>query len=206
MIGQRKAGAFVTSQIGRSGQDRRAGQDRRQSDTPSLGIETLAMTDGLTGLYSRGFLEADLKRELARCRRHGVMTSLLLVDLDDFRATNEQWGLEAGDAALRGTADVIRERVRAADAACRYGTDEFAIVLPDTYRSGARLVADRIVEQVRRAFVGRKVVGCPIALTVSAGVAWYGATAPTKGTLLDSAIRALAAAKALGGDRVAEAT
>jgi diguanylate cyclase (GGDEF)-like protein len=206
MIGQRTAGAFVAIEIGRSGTDRRAGQDRRQADTPSTGIETLAMTDALTGLYSRGFLEADLKRELARCRRHGVMTSLLLVDLDDFRAANDQWGLEAGDAALRGTAEVIRKRVRAADAACRYGPDEFAVVLPDTYRSGARLVADRIVEHVRRAFIARRVVGCPLALTVSAGVAWYGATAPTKGTLLDAAIRALGAAKAAGGDRVEEAS
>ena len=206
MIGQRKAGAFVANEIGRSGQDRRAGQDRRQDGTPSPGIETLAMTDALTGLYSRGFLESDLKRELARCRRHGVMTSLVLVDLDDFRATNEHWGAEAGDAALRGTADVIRKRVRAADAACRYSTDGFAIVLPDTYRSGARLVADRIVEHVRRAFIARRVLGCPLALTASAGVAWYGATAPTKGTLLDAAVRALAAAKAAGGDRVEEAS
>jgi diguanylate cyclase (GGDEF)-like protein len=206
MIGERKAGAFVVSEIGRSGTDRRTGGDRRLTDAPSASIETGTITDALTGLYSRGFLELDLRRELARCRRHGVMTSLVLVELDDLEATTEQWGPEAGDAALRGTADVIRKRVRAADAACRYGADEFAIVLPDTYRSGARLVAERIVEHVRQAFVARRVVDCPIALTVSAGVAWYGSTAPTKGTLVDAALRALSLAQASGGDRVAEAS
>ena len=205
-IGERKAGAYVVSDIiGRSGIDRRTGEDRRVTTFDTAGIETLAMTDALTGLYSRGFLETDLKRELARCRRHGVMTSLVLIDLDDFKATNEQWGPEAGDAALRGIAAVIRKKFRAADAACRYGADEFAIVLPDTYRSGARLVAERIIEQVRREFVGGRVIGCPIALTASAGVAWYAASTPTQGTLVAVAKRALTEAKALGGDRVVEA-
>jgi len=289
MIGQRKAGAYLVSEIGRSGGERRSRTDRRQSsasvaidrraaaerrtvpdrrlvadvaeepspspaasapashplaaidahrralsaqvgrdvgedvaaldyflnvrpgdrhprviDSAELAdIERRAMTDALTGLYNRGFLDAALRRELARCRRHGTMASLVLVDLDDFKATNDRWGHSAGDAALRCVAQVIRAQLRAVDAPCRYGGDEFAIVLPDTYRSGALLVAERIVAEVRRTFE-RGVAGCRLALTVSVGVAWYGALCSTHGELLEAADRALYAAKAAGGDYVAE--
>ena len=166
-------------------------------------IEFRAMTDALTGLFNRGFLESTLTRELGRCRRHGVMASLMLIDVDDFKATNDRWGHGAGDAALRGVAEVIRRQLRVADAPCRYGGDEFAVVLPDTYRSGALLVGERIVTEVRRAFE-RGLAGCRPALTVSVGLAWYGATCSTRGELFEAADRALYQAKAAGGDCVAE--
>lgn len=165
-----------------------------------------ALTDPVTRLFNRGFLDSVLTRELARCRRHGVMTSLALVELDDFRATNGRWGRAATDAALRGVADVIRRQLRTPDVACRYSTSTIAVVLPDTYRSGALLVADRIVAEVRHAFTTRRVDACPIALSVSVGVAWYGAMRCTRGDLLESAASALAQAKAGGGDRVVEAS
>jgi len=171
-----------------------------------LDIERRAMTDALTGLFNRAFLDSALKRELARSRRHGIMTSLVLIDLDDFKGTNERWGRDAGDAALCGVADVIRRQLRAADAACRRVGDEFAIILPDTHRNGALLVAERIVGEVRRAFVTRRIDGCPIAMTVSVGVAWYGTTCSTRGEMLEAAELALDAAKAEGGDRVVEAS
>jgi len=282
MIGERKAGAFVVSEIGRSGGERRGRKDRRQAAKPVANdrraaddrrtvldrrlvadvaeepgdpppqldaivahrcalsaqvgrdvgqevasldyllnirpgdqhptvidraaladIEFRAMTDALTGLFNRGFLDAVLKRELARSRRHGVMTSLVLVDLDHFKDANDRWGHAAGDATLRGAADVIRRQLRAADAPCRYGGDEFAVVLPDTYRSGALLVGERIVTEVRRAFE-RGVGGVGLALTVSVGVSWYCAMSDTPEALLEAADRALYEAKAAGGDRVAE--
>ncbi|HKC38776.1 MAG TPA: GGDEF domain-containing protein [Gemmatimonadales bacterium] len=281
MIGERKAGAFVASEIGRSGGERRGRADRRQArnavaidqraaaerrtrpdrrhepaaapepasqldaiaehrralsaqvgrdvgqevaaldyllnvtpgdqrptviDSAELAdIERRAVTDALTGLFNRGFFDAELRRELARCRRHGVMASLVLIDVDDFKAANDRWGHSAGDAALRGVAKVIRRQLRAADAPCRYGGDEFAVVLPDTYRSGALLVGERIVSEVRRTF-DRGVADCRLALTVSVGVAWYGAMCSTHGELLEAADRALYAAKGAGGDRVAEAS
>jgi diguanylate cyclase (GGDEF)-like protein len=281
MIGQRKAGAFVSSEIGRSGEERRGQTDRREASAPvpidrrSTGerrlfidrrlavavepqrpsaataidthrrvlaaqvgrdvgedvaaldyflnirpgaqhltvidraeladVERRAMTDALTGLFNRPFLDSALKRELARCRRHGVMTSLVLIDLDDFKGTNDRSGRDAGEAALRGVAGVIRRQLRGADAACRRG-DQFAVILPDTNRSGALLVAERILGEVRRAFAARRVDGCPIALTVSVGVAWFGAMCSTRGELLEAAELALQFAKAGGGDRVAEAS
>lgn len=291
MIGHRKAGAFVVSEIGRSGRERRSATERRVTSKPvavdqraagerrtradrrltadeveepspapchsdhalphraaivehrrllseqvgrDVGhevaaldyllnirpgeqhptvidraaladIEFRAMTDALTGLFNRGFLESTLKRELARCRRHGVMASLMLIDVDDFKAANDRWGHGAGDAALRGVADVIRRQLRVADAPCRYGGDEFAVVLPDTYRSGALMVGERIVAEVRRAFE-RGVAGCRLTLTVSVGVAWYGAMCATHGDLLEAADRALYQAKGAGGDQVAQAS
>lgn len=291
MIGQRKAGAFVVSEIGRSGRERRSPTERRETSKPvpvdrraagerrtradrrlaadevqepspapvprahavphldaivrhrralsaqvgrDVGedvaaldyllnvtptgprptvidsaemakIEREAMTDTLTGLLNRGFLESALSREVARCRRHGVMTSLVLVAVDEFRATNERWGAAAGDAALRAVADIIRRQLRVADAACRYRGDEFAIILPDTYRSGALFVAERIVAAVRRQFEEGRIADCHIALTVSVGVAWYGATSATKTALIEAADSALRTAKVGGGDRVAEA-
>jgi diguanylate cyclase (GGDEF)-like protein len=166
-------------------------------------IEFRAMTDALTGLFNRGFLESTLKRELARCRRHGVMVALMLIDVDDFKGANDRWGHGAGDVALRTVADVIRRQLRVSDAPCRFGGDEFAVVLPDTYRSGALLVGERIVTEVRRAFE-RGVAGCRIALTVSVGIAWYGATCSTRGELFEAADRALYQAKGAGGDCVGE--
>ncbi len=284
MIGERKVGAFVASEIGRSGGERRSQKQRRQAGTsvavdrrtaserrmtadrrlvaaaaeeaveapapldaiaahrralsaqvgrdvgqevasldyllnvrpgsqhPTVidraalaDIEFRAMTDALTGLFNRGFLESTLKRELSRCRRHGVMTSLVMIDVDNFKDTNDRWGHAAGDSALQGAADVIRRQLRTADAPCRYGGDEFAVVLPDTYRSGALLVAERIVAEVRHRFATRRMCACPVALTVSVGVAWYGATCSTRSELVEAADRALYQAKAAGGDCVAEA-
>ena len=166
-------------------------------------IESGGLTDALTGLFSRAFLDSALRRELARCRRHGVMASLLLIHLDDFEGVTDRWGDGAGDAALMAVAAAIRQELRAADLACRHGSDGFAVVLPDTYRSGALLVGERIVTEVRRAFE-RGVADCRLALTVSVGIAWYGAMCGTRGELFEAADRALYQAKAAGGDRVAE--
>jgi diguanylate cyclase (GGDEF)-like protein len=169
-------------------------------------IEHRAMTDGLTGLFNRGFLDSVLAHEIARCRRHGAMMSVALVDLDGFKDANDRAGHGVGDAALQAVGDLIRRGLRATDIPCRYGGDEFAIVLPDTYRGGALLVGDRIVAAVRRHFSKLPLVGCGIALTVSVGVAWYGAACATKTTLLVAADRALYEAKAAGGDGVALAS
>jgi len=166
-------------------------------------IEHHAMTDGLTGLFNRGFLDSVLAHEIARCERHGAMMSVALVDVDGFKDANDRAGHGVGDAALQAVGDVIRRGLRATDFPCRYGGDEFAIVLPNTYRGGALLVGDRLVTAVRRHFSEAPLVGGGIALTVSVGVAWYGAACGTKTTLLVAADRALYEAKAAGGDGVA---
>jgi diguanylate cyclase (GGDEF)-like protein len=163
-------------------------------------VEQQATTDVLTGLFNWGFLESTLAQELARCRRNGEMASVVLVDLDGFQTMNDRFGHGLGDAVLRAVTGVIRRQLRASDVPCRSGGDKFAIVLPDTYLSGALLVGSRIVAEVRHHFSAHPIEGCRVAVSVSAGVASYGATCATSDALLDAAQRALEEAKAAGGD------
>ena len=166
-------------------------------------VEHDALTDALTGLFNRRCLESSLKREVARCRRHGVTSSLVLLDLDAFKAANDRFGHGVGDAVLRALGELICRHLRAVDIPCRYGGDEFGVVLPDTDRSHAQLVAERIRSDARSHFAERVVGGCKVAVTVSVGVATYGPTCATLDALLQAADRALYEAKATGGDRVA---
>ncbi len=175
---------------------------RRPAAIERAGLSVIAgdaLTDPLTGLFSRAFLEVALEHEMARCRRRGLVSSLVLLDLDDFKAAG-RYGL--GDAALQAVSEVICPKLRGADVPCRYGDDEFAILLPDTYRSDARVVAERIRADVRDHFLKRPFAGW-LGLTVSVGVAAYGANCATGAALLDAAEGALHEAKAGGGDRIA---
>jgi diguanylate cyclase (GGDEF)-like protein len=166
-------------------------------------IERAAMVDVLTGLYNRRFLDAALAREVERCRRHHLGLSVLMFDLDNFKALNDRCGHDAGDVALQTLGELIGRRLRAVDIPCRYGGDEFAVVLPDTDRTHAADIGQRICADVARYFVDRRVAGCRLALTVSAGAADFGGERPSVETLLQGADRALYAAKAAGGNQVA---
>ena len=169
-------------------------------------LERDALTDALTGIFNRRCLESSLQREVARCRRHGVTASVVLLDLDAFKAANDRFGHAVGDAALRALGELICRHLRAVDIPCRYGGDEFGVVLPDTDQSHARLVAERIRGDAQSYFAEQLVGGHRIALTVSLGVATYGPTCATLEALLQVADRALYEAKAGGGDRVALAS
>ena len=165
-------------------------------------IERNAMRDPLTGLFNRRFLEASLKREVERCRRHRVMVSLLMLDLDDLKATNDRFGHPAGDLALQALSELTCRNLRAVDIPCRYGGDAFAVVLPDTDPSNARVAAERISVDAGRYFAERSVGGCYLALTVTVGIATYGEGCATVEGLLQAADHALNQAKAAGGNRV----
>ncbi|MEI6450337.1 MAG: diguanylate cyclase [Actinomycetes bacterium] len=92
-----------------------------------------AITDGLTGLFNHRYFYERLEQEIARARRYGTPVSLLMIDLDDFKAFNDRHGHLAGDAVLREVADVLRSELRAKlDIAARYGGEEFAVILPNT--------------------------------------------------------------------------
>jgi diguanylate cyclase (GGDEF)-like protein len=96
-------------------------------------IRDQAITDGLTGLYNHRYFYERLEQEVARARRYGTPVSLLMMDLDDFKAYNDRHGHLAGDAVLREVATVLREELRARlDIAARYGGEEFAVILPNT--------------------------------------------------------------------------
>jgi two-component system, cell cycle response regulator len=161
-------------------------------------LAELAITDGLTGLYNHRHFRERLTLELERSNRTGLPLSVVMIDVDSFKAYNDSHGHLAGDNALRGVAKVLQSGRRANDVVARYGGEEFAVVLVDVPSAAAKDVADRIVAQVAEfpfEFGSTQPLG---RLTISAGVA----TAPGDGvdaaTVLAAADRALFAAKDAG--------
>ena len=129
------------------------------------------MRDPLTGLYNRRFFEEALAQHVETARRYERELTLVLFDLDRFKQLNDACGHEAGDEALRVFADRLGRVVRKADLVCRIGGDEFAVILPETSLSNARILISRIYQGLDAVVLG--VPGCPIAwrLSVSAGAA-----------------------------------
>jgi diguanylate cyclase (GGDEF)-like protein len=158
-------------------------------------IQQNAVADALTGLYNRHYFDAELAREVERCRRYGANSSLVLLDLDRFKEVNDTHGHQAGDAVLRRVGGVILEHVRAPDVPCRYGGDEFAIILPDTPQEEALVVGERIRQAIDEAFADSPVAGLRLPVTASGGVASMGAESSSAEALLAWADRALYGAK-----------
>lgn len=165
-------------------------------------VRSQAVTDDLTGLDNRRRFDEALGNEVVRSRTFGSPLSLLLVDLDNFKVVNDEYGHQRGDDVLRRTADLIREHLRDADIAARLGGDEFAIIAPDTAALGAVTLANRL----RRSF-GRPDKGPDPrpAVTASFGVAECRDDEPPE-DLLRRADHALYEAKRRGRDRVAFAS
>jgi diguanylate cyclase (GGDEF)-like protein len=107
-------------------------------------VERLAIIDPLTGLFNRRHLAGRLHEELVRCRRHGHVLSLTVVDLDGFKRVNDVRGHDAGDKVLVCVAEALQRTLRATDVVARVGGDEFVIIEPETTAEGAMLVADRL--------------------------------------------------------------
>jgi PleD family two-component response regulator len=93
-------------------------------------LRTQSIKDPLTGLYNRRFMEETLERELARAHRNSTALSIILLDLDNFKSLNDQYGHAAGDAALRASAALLVQSLRTSDIACRVGGEELVIILP----------------------------------------------------------------------------
>ncbi|HVO11598.1 MAG TPA: diguanylate cyclase [Vicinamibacteria bacterium] len=159
--------------------------------------ERSATTDGLTGLFNHAFFLQALRQELLRSRRQGLKAALLLLDLDDFKRVNDLRGHVEGDRALMRATAVLRESVRGIDIAARYGGEEFAVLLPDTSRLGALVVAERIRRRLEERFARSRPQ-----LTVSGGVAVFPEDASTPADLIVRADAALYAAKAAGKNRI----
>jgi len=164
--------------------------------------QRLASTDALTGLTNRRrFLEL-ATRELARARRYNTPLALMIVDLDHFKAINDQHGHQVGDQALAHAARVLAAAVRDVDVISRHGGEEFAILLPMTDAEGAFEVAERCCRRLADTPLEASGIG-PIEVTCSLGVAaGVGSEVGTLDDLLQRADAALYRAKAGGRDRV----
>ena len=160
--------------------------------------EVDAITDGLTGIYNHRHLHERLAEEVESAAERQSELTLLFCDLDHFKQFNDRYGHSAGDAALRGVAQIIESAVRHVDLAARYGGEEFAVILVDTSARAGMRVAERIrrrVAQDHHGGAGR--------LTISIGTASYPSDADTAERLIDQADAAMYQAKRLGRDRVA---
>lgn len=168
----------------------------------SFMLEKLSVTDHLTGLYNHRYLRSRLEEELNRSSRGSLSLSIIFLDIDHFKIYNDLCGHLAGDAALRKTADILKAFVRDMDIVVRYGGEEFCIVLPDTSKDDAVVVAERIRHEFEREKFANE-ENLPMGtLTASIGVATYPEDGHTFTTLIHSADLALYRAKANGRNRV----
>ena len=164
--------------------------------------EPAAAEDRVTGLFSASAFLAALQNETRRAKRYDLGLSVLYVDLDNFREINERHGELVGGILLREVAILIKNKIRDIDVAARLAGEEFGVILPETERMGAFLVAERIRREVERHGLRRNADGRPIGLSVSLGVARYPEDATTADRLVERAEEALHLAKSRGGNAV----
>jgi two-component system, cell cycle response regulator len=179
---------------------KRYNDELRASVTQSI---EMAITDPLTGLHNRRYLDTHVATLLERAQARGRPLSVLITDLDRFKSVNDSFGHDGGDDVLREFARRLRKNVRGIDLACRYGGEEFVVVMPDADREVAQVVAERIRSEVAgRPF--RLGEGTMLEVTVSVGLAQM-LPGDDTATLLKRADGALYDAKATGRNRVAYA-
>lgn len=159
--------------------------------------EQLAMIDPLTGLFNRRYMDIALKKEFNRCSRYDKNLSVFLLDIDDFKKINDTRGHPFGDRVIRELADMLTDMVREEDIACRYGGEEFLLILPETDVEGANILTDRLKKEIKsRPFFIEN------GITFSGGYATYPDTASSADNLIEGADRALYQAKSAGKDRI----
>jgi diguanylate cyclase (GGDEF)-like protein len=164
-------------------------------------LRELSVRDPLTGLYNRRYMQEALERELLRAQQKHLPFSLVMIDMDNLKIINDTFGHSGGDEALNQITRAILKTSRNVDVACRYGGDEFMLILPEMSLDMARKYA----EQLRRTVAETRVycAECLIeSVTFSAGVASYPQHGSNAETLLKAADSALYTAKREGRDRV----
>ncbi|WP_305046389.1 GGDEF domain-containing protein [Geoalkalibacter sp.] len=163
-------------------------------------LARVALTDSLTGLCNRAFFDVTLESEAARSARTGLPYSLLLIDVDHFKWVNDTYGHQLGDTVLQAIARVLKRAVRKSDMACRYGGEEFALILPETDIPAAQVLAVRIHREIAELAAGYGHFRQP--LTVSIGISCGSGKDEASPTLLiEQADCALYAAKRNGRNR-----
>ncbi len=165
-------------------------------------FQLMSITDALTTLPNRRYLEERLAEEVSRSKRHEFPMSFLMIDIDDFKAYNDKNGHQAGDLALQITAHCLKGALRQADVASRYGGEEFCILLPQTGMVEAGVIADRIRDRVSTTHFPHGKSQPLGHVTISVGVSTFTKNVDTPENIIAAADRALYQAKSMGKDRV----
>lgn len=164
-------------------------------------ILVVVNVDGLTGLYNHRYFYERIGEEVEHARGAGRPVSLLMIDIDNFKKYNDALGHMRGDIVLREAAQLLRDRIRPGDIACRYGGDELAVICPGTDKGAARDVGETLrAEAERNKFYRADTIGCQV--TFSVGVASFPADTDTHRGLVDLADGALYLSKKRGRNRV----
>jgi len=178
---------------------------RLQSQLIEIGIlqsrlREQAIRDPLTNLFNRRYLEETLDRELARAAREAYPVSIFMIDIDHFKNVNDSHGHEAGDLVLKAIADVLASQSRRGDFACRFGGEEFIVVMPNINTE----VAQERAETLRKMLNSLRVSfdETSLMVTISMGIASYPANGTSRDSVLRSADRAMYAAKEAGRDHI----
>jgi diguanylate cyclase (GGDEF)-like protein len=164
-------------------------------------VRQLAYIDGLTGIFNRRFFELRIAEEMERARRYEGSLAVIMLDIDHFKRLNDEFGHLLGDEVLRQVSSVFSQQLRKIDVVCRYGGEEFAILLPQTTAEHALSVADKL----RREVAAWQFPGVPRAVTISAGAASYPVHGSSRDELVKAADSALYAAKQAGRNCVCAA-
>jgi len=167
-------------------------------------LNQLAITDPVTGLYNRAQLSRHLEKEAAKSQRYGHPLSLLMMDIDGFKLVNDCLGHANGDRALQILTEVLRKGLRSADTPCRWGGDEFCVLLPETTLEGSIAVASRLRRRFQAAITAQlpDADKLPVPITLSIGIISNSDGLLTAEQLLTFADRALYAAKRGGKNQV----
>ncbi len=161
-------------------------------------VKQLAYLDGLTGIFNRRFFELRIMEEIERARRYGTGMAVIMADIDQFKRLNDEFGHLLGDEVLRQVSSVFHQQVRKIDVVCRYGGEEFAVLLTQTNAEQALLVA----EKLRKIVEQWQFPGVPRTITISAGVAAFPLHGKNRDELVRAADCGLYAAKQAGRNRV----
>jgi diguanylate cyclase (GGDEF)-like protein/PAS domain S-box-containing protein len=165
-------------------------------ETLQKSLQEQAIRDPLTGLYNLRFLTESLKREIAQAARDKTSVSVVLLDIDHFKAFNDTYGHKAGDEVLQALGNLLNTQTRLGDIACRYGGEEFVIIMPSAHREEALKRA----EQWRKLFESTQIISknATLSATLSAGVATFPDHGVTDDEIWRAADDALYAAKSAG--------
>ncbi|MDQ3813913.1 MAG: diguanylate cyclase [Armatimonadota bacterium] len=185
-----------------------AGQREFEDDMCLVGIEVArlglcvqSIRDSLTGLFNQRYLEESLEREMHRAERNGYPVGMIMLDIDHFNLFNQMYGREAGDALLRELGGLLRQQTRRSDLACRYGGEEFILILPEASLENTFRKAERLRHAVKEIMLQHHPQAME-PITISLGVASFPDNGATGEAVLRAADTALHRAKLDGCDRV----